>query len=173
MCYFITTTLPPGSDVAAVRALAAPEGSRWVALSNPHVRAQLPQGWVYYALTGAVCDCDSSLVPRDATRGKRLELPRHAAAWSETKRVRWLEQRRALVERAESDAHGDATGWHEYLKAVLRAAGKKPLGLLIHFYRHGVENEEIALERRVSVKVRAMPPTALQTLEPDVLYEFS
>jgi hypothetical protein len=173
MCYFITATLPPGADVAAVRALVAPEGSSWSALSNPFVQGQLPKGWGYYCITGSLCDCRSALVRGDAARGKTLRLPRRAAAWSEAKRNRWLEQRGLLVEGRESAARGDVVAWHEYLKRVLRAAGTPPVGVLIHFYRAGIENEDITIARRSPVKVQTTTPTVLQTLEPDVLYEFS
>jgi hypothetical protein len=144
-----------------------------MAVSNPYVQGQLPKGWGYYSLTGSICDCHSALVRGDAARGKPLKWPRQAAAWSETKRNRWLEQRGVLMEGREAAARGDVAAWHEYLKRVLRAAGKSPLGLLIHFYTAGVETEDIALARRRSLRVQAMPPTTLQALEADVLYEFS
>jgi hypothetical protein len=63
--------------------------------------------------------------------------------------------------------------WHEYLKKVLRAAGQSPVGLLIHYYNAGVDNESIAIVRRAAVNVLGTSPTLLQALEPDVLYEFS
>lgn len=173
MCYFITATLPSGADLASVRALVGPEGSSWAALSNRYVQDQLPKGWGYYGITGSVCDCQSALVRGDAARGKTLKLPRHAAAWSQTKRNRWLEQRGLVIDGRESAARGDLVAWHEYLKRVLRAGGKPPVGLLIHFYKAGVENEEITVARHSTVKVQATPPTILQALEPDVLYEFS
>src|SRR5262245_49618334 len=173
MCYFITATLPSGADLAAVRAVVGPEGSRWTALSNRHVQAQLPKGWGYYGVTGSVCDCQSALVRGDAARGKRLKLPRHAASWSQAKRNRWLEQRGLLIDGREAAVRGDLVAWYEYLKRVLRAGGKPPVGLLIHFYRAGVENDDITVARRSSVEVQSTPPTVLQALEPDVLYEFS
>lgn len=173
MCYFITATLPSGADLAAVRAVAAPEGSTWAPLSNGHVQAQLPSGCAYYGVTGSICDCQSALVRGDAAGGKTLKLPRHASGWSQTKRDRWLEQRGALVAGRESAARGDVVAWHEYLKKVLRSAGKSPVGLLIHFYNAGVDNESIAIVRRAAVNVFGTSSTLLQALEPDVLYEFS
>jgi len=173
MCFFITATLPSGADLAAVRAVAGPEGSRWTALSNRYVQDQLPRGWGYYGVTGSVCDCQSALVRGEAARGKTLKLPRHAAGWSQTKRNRWLEQRGVLVDARESAVRGDVVAWYEYLKKVLRAGGKPPVGLLIHFYKAGVENEEITVARRTKVDVQATPPAVLQALEPDVLYEFA
>jgi hypothetical protein len=173
MCYFITATLAPEADLQAVRAVEPPEGSSWVLLSNAFVQAQLPKGSRYYLVTGSACDCQSALVRSEAAGGKTLKLPRHATSWSQSKRDRWLEQRGALMEGRESAVRGDVIAWHEYLKRVLRAAGEAPVGLLIHFYSGGIDAEQIIIARRTPLSVNAMPPAALQSLEPDVLYEFA
>jgi hypothetical protein len=173
MCYFITATLPSGADLASVRAVTAPEGSSWTPLLNPFVRRQLPASWGYYCLTGSNCDCQSALVRSDIVRGKSLKLPRAAARWSQTKQDRWLEQRGHLIAERETAARGDVVAWHEYLKRVLGAVGTPPVGLLIHFYDAGVDNEHIVIARRSAMRVYEIQPATLQTLEPDVLYELS
>jgi hypothetical protein len=173
MCFFITATLPAEADLVAVRTVVGPEGSSWTLLTNAYVQNQLPKGSRYFLLTGSSCDCQSALVRGDVARGKSLKLPRHAAAWTQTKRDRWLEQRGALIEGRESAARGDVIAWHEYLKRVLRSAGRSPVGLMIHFYSGSGDDERLTVTRRPSLVLNAMPPSALQNLEPDVLYEFS
>lgn len=162
-----------GVDVVAIRGLRGPEGAGWQPVTNPHVQAQLPARAVYYLLNGSGCDCQSALVRSGTAGGKELKLPRAAARWTETKRMRWLEQRGVIAEGKEASARGDAIAWFEYLKRVVVLARKGPVGLLIHFYSGGPDNERLTIAHRVSVKLQATSASVLQTLESDILYEFS
>jgi hypothetical protein len=120
--------------------------------------------------------------------------------WGEAKIRRWLEQRaqaaanwtRAEAVRAETrgteireaGGTGEAQRWLETIRELLGGDGEggrageggarvKHVGLLLHQYGGGLQNERITLARSETVSAAALELQTLLELQTDVLYRFT
>lgn len=66
----------------------------------------------------------------------------------------------------------DLTRWLAFVDAVLASSQVAELGLLLHFYRGGIEDEEVTVRERRRVGRDEDRATLLHGMEHDVLYLF-
>ncbi len=178
MCRFVTAVLPAAAPHEALDALARMHGRRFLRLSNPLVTRQLTPGGAYFLTTLGHCDCDEPLGARrmqkedwDAMAGKLARK-----GWSEGKIARAIAQKREQAEAADGvqrrRADDDLTRWLAFVDAVLASGQVDQLGLLLHFYRGGVEDEEVTIRERRRVGRDDDRAALLHGMEQDVLYLF-
>lgn len=178
MCRFVTAVLPAAAPHEALDALARTHGRRFLRLSSPSVTRQLAPGEAYFVTTLGHCDCDEPLGAlrgmRDVGEGMARKLVRKG--WSENKIARAMAQRseHAMatdgVRRRRAD--DDLTRWLAFVDAVLASSQVAELGLLLHFYRGGIADEEVTVRERRRVGRDEDRATLLHGMEHDVLYLF-
>lgn len=187
MCYYITGTLSPESDVGAVRRIAKQHLLRWEPIENSFVLSQLGAGYGYYLTTRGMCDCSTELgshfrldqqaTPADPER-KTKKLRKQG--WSEVKIARWIADQNAVSDRKRlrreelKQVDGpEVKRWIEFVGEVLRRRHTRSIGVLLHFYSGTVEGERIRFVERQLLKQAALKSAVLNQLRDDVLLEVS
>ena len=182
MCYFITTTLPTGSDIEAAASIARQYGRIWEPLNNPFIAPQLDPGEEHFTTTSSHCDCGTKigLCTRPAAgrneraAERKISRLRHKG-WSNAKIERWLSEKRATEKRREKKGL-EVSGvtlieaWEDLLRTLVTQLPIAYVGLLLHWYYGDLQSERINILRRVSVPVSNLNPTFLLEIEEDVLY---
>ena len=178
MCRFVTAVLPAAAPHEALDALARTYGRRFLRLSSSSVTRQLTPGEACFVTTLGHCDCDEPLGALRRTRDDGDDMARKLArkGWSENKIARAMAQKREQaiaahgVQRRRAD--DDLSRWLAFVDAVLASGQVDRLGLLLHFYRGGVEDEEVTVRERRRVGRDDDRAALLHGMEQDVLYLF-
>lgn len=187
MCHFITATLPKGADVDALKDVFRENGFALGLESNAAIQSQLPSGAIYFRPTTAYCDCGTPLGSR-SSRAKHAakESPTEAdvaklrrKGWTQAKIDRWLAQKgeaRQKNERAasqkETDGVADAKAWLRLLITTVESGHTPWVGLLLHFYKRSVSDEEFQVGRVVTARATDLSVDLLLDMDEDVLYRF-
>lgn len=185
MCLYITATLPRDAKLDCVATIFETYKLSFEPVSNPHVLEQLPPGAVYVSTTTSHCDCGSVLGSlggrdKDAPEDYGHELKKlRRKGWGEAKIRRWLGQKGQTREKhvREDEARAGsntpvAQYWVDFIRAVLDSKCTDGVGLLLHFYRAGVEDERVKILRKERVRAGELTPRLLMEMEYDVIYEF-
>jgi hypothetical protein len=179
MCRFVTAVLPAAAPHEALDALARRHGRRFSRLSSPSVTRQLAAGEAYFLTTLGHCDCDEPLGARRRKRdddGEDMVRKLARKGWSDTKIARAMAQKREQAEAADDvqrrRADDGLTRWLAFVDAVLASAQVDELGLVLHFYRGGIEDEEVTVRERRRVGRDDDRAALLHGMEEDVLYLF-
>lgn len=178
MCRFVTAVLPAHAPHEALDALARLHGRRFAPLSNASVTQQLAPGEAWFLTTLGHCDCDEPLGARRMKKADKEERARKLArkGWSDGKIARALAQKREQAESADGvqrrRADDGLTRWLAFVDAVLASDQVRELGLLLHFYGGGLEDEEVTIRQRRRVGRSEDRAALLHGMEQDVLYLF-
>ena len=170
MCPFVTAVIGGGADLSRLNAIAHKHHRWFTPLVNdsvePHLRKD--ESYVSTLARRAMCDCGTGLgwLPSELARapkpvGGDAEIAKlRRKGWSEAKISRWLESRThdrrtwnpPSPEQLASDTQNDS--WLALAEEVLAERGVSSFGLMVHWYRSGLENripfkgrEEVALSR--------------------------
>ena len=185
MCHYITVTLPQNVDADSVALIFESYKLGFELISNPHVSAKLEPGDLYLLTTRGHCDCGTALgtlngsAARDDLSYERELKKFRKQGWSEAKINRWLEQKEQTKEKHLREDEALAKGstleldqWVRLITDVLTSGYARRIGLLLHMYHGGIENERIGILRRDKVKLADLTTELLIRIEEDVVYEF-
>jgi hypothetical protein len=178
MCRYVTAVLPANAPHEALDVLARTHGRRFSRLSSPSVAPQLKSDEAYFLTTLGHCDCDEPVGARHAKEQDWDEMARKLArkGWSEGKVARAVAQKREQAEAADGvqrrRADDDLARWVAFVDAVLTSGQVRELGLLLHFYGGGLEDEDVTIRERRRVGVAEDRAALLHGMEQDVLYLF-
>ena len=156
MCHFITAVVGGCADVSRLNVIAN-KYHRWLTpIDNASVQPFLAKGETYFSTLrrGATCDCGTSLgwwTQQRQRAPKPLSADAEAAkfrrkGWTENKISRWLESKhldRRMspppdLDETVSDTRND--NWLSMAHEYLDEADVTSFGLLVHWYRSGLEN---------------------------------
>ena len=184
MCYYITGLLAAGGDAAQVRRIAEDFHLRWEPIENPSIKKLLRPGETYHYTTWDICDCGTTLgsgrtdLARPRNHDRKVAQLRKQG-WSAAKIDRWLADREVVATRkglakAERAAlpGPDAQRWADLFTTVLTSKAATSIGLLLHWYKRGVENERFDNLKAQSVTKDELSPEFLGRIDEDVLYRF-
>lgn len=176
MCHFITLAAPQGHQNAVSLALSA-HGRVARMINNSGLANLLPQGAVQF-LTTRTCDCGTVLGRRQATSLEAASAHAKEVArlkkkgWSDSKIARSLADKKSALATSTARKPSDSFQlWADVIGELLAHGTVGYVGLFLHFYREGLEEELVEL------KVRQTPPglpiaDALRSLEEDELVLF-
>ena len=182
MCHFITALVPPEADRDALI-----RRTGWREIENPSVRAQIGPADLCLLTTRAMCDCGTplgSLAERNpAAAAGDLDAEarkRRKQGWSEAKIRRWLAEKsgqaekQGRVEAARTEqAARDVRRWVDLLTEILHTGLTPRIGLLLHWYRMGVETERVPIKRQEWLDFADLTGDRLLRIEEDVVYHFA
>lgn len=190
MCQFITAILPNDADAAEVAAAFRRHGRACTAYVNATLAAQIGSAESTYCTTPGHCDCGTLLGSAvieavaddrdgdDAPDSRGIEAARlRRKGWSESKIERALMQRDEAKARPIAPRRGEQpqTGldvWSTMIREVLALPGTAYVGLLVHGYRGGIHDEEIALQDRQVIRAGHLSEAALASMRADTIHEF-
>ena len=156
MCTIITGCIPKGISLNAVNAIARKElGFPFQVCANDFVQKQLLKDECYIAKASHECDCDTLLgiYPR-----------RKQMSWSDELIEEFLADKKQVNE------HANLKKWQGFILKLLDTTKMKQFGILLHWYSHGVHNEEIAITKRITVPKSRFSAQTLLEMEEDTLY---
>ena len=183
MCRFITAVLSADTSLQASKPLLDKYEMSFKEIKNSFVEAQL-DGDRYVRATRSPCDCNSALGSAHGQH-EAAKVVTHFAdidklrkkGWSHHKIERWLAEKSGSLERHQqqdqSKNHAELTQWREFIRDLLSEGFTERLGLLLHMYTGRLEDEQIQIKRIECLPLSEQFETALQTMEPDVLYMVS
>lgn len=184
MCHFVTAVIGATGSTEQLNAIAA-KHHRWLELvENQSVRPFLRSSERYYSTTPrkARCDCGTTLgwAARESLRApKPLDVEAETRklqrkGWGQSKISRWIEAKQQDQQTWEPPSAQDLGAdklnedWLRLIDDMLSEASVSSFGLLLHWYRGGLEARLPIRERRETSPSRA----ALATMEEDTLYVF-
>ena len=185
MCHFVTAVIGGTAPLAKLNAIAERHHRLFTPVESDSVEPYLRKNEVYFSTLPrrAMCDCGTSLgwLPRDLKRmpkaaGGDAEVAKlRRKGWGETKISRWLEAKDRdsqtwkppSPESIASDRQND--DWLSMAKEVLAEPDVSSFGLMVHWYKSGLENR-ILMKGREDV---LLSRSVLASMEDCKLYVFS
>ena len=185
MCYFVTAVIGGTAPLTRLNAIAERHRRLLSSIESDSVAPYLRKNEIYFSTLPrrAMCDCGTSLgwLPRDL---KRMPKPAGGDAetaklrrkgWSETKISRWLQAKehdrqtwnQPSPEAIASDRQNDE--WLSMAEEILAEAAVSSFGLMVHWYKSGLENR-IPMKGREDVRLSR---SVLASMEDCKLYVFS
>lgn len=169
-----------------MRRLAKLSLLKWEPLDNPGVIKQLCEGERYYFTTGGMCDCGTEIgmaIRMDAALGSREPDLSHELkklkkkGWSESKIERWIEQTKVVATRRHEEAaarlsgpHPEVDRWIQFVSTVLKEKHAEWVGILVHWYRGGLNTEGINAGNRRWLTLAELTEDYLLNADEDTLH---
>lgn len=190
MCQFITAILPNDADAAELTATFRRHGRVCIAYVNATLAAQIGRAESSYYTTPGHCDCGTLLgstaieAAADSRDGggarddREIEVARlRRKGWSESKIERALMQRgearsRPVSPRRSEQLQTSLGVWCALIREALTSPHTAYIGLLLHDYRGGINDEEIALHDRQVIRVGSLSEATLASVCADTIQEF-
>lgn len=185
MCHFITGLIDRQTTLDDLNKVGHDNAIIFDKCDNDFVRAQLKTNEDYIVKRTKFCDCGTHLgltartSAPDTTRVEKREVDKlKRKGWSETKIQRWLTDREKTIEkdkvkydRIVNGVHVDIENWIDYLNKIFTETKIQHFGLLLHWYKGGLESERIKLKDRIKVRLNELTPDTLLKMDEDVIYE--
>lgn len=190
MCQFVTAILPNDADAAELAAVFRRHGRACTAYVNATLAAQIGRVESSCYTTPGHCDCGTPLGStaieaaadsRDGgdTRDEReIEVARlRRKGWSESKIERTLIQRdeakaRPIAPRRGEQLQTSLDVWSALIREALASPRTAYIGLLVHNYRGGINDEEIVLQDRQVIRMGKLSDATLASMRNDAIHEF-
>ncbi|MFX1387445.1 MAG: hypothetical protein ACFE9M_09535 [Promethearchaeota archaeon] len=184
MCFYITTTLPESTNIESLRNIFDRYNMAFYLINNDNLTPQFRQGELYFRATKEYCDCDTSLgfLNRERDYQKLLNSKKvktlRRKKFNEAEIDEWI--RKKLQKKSphikktitERERQLDIERWKNFILDVLNSKKVSHIGILKHWYKYGLQEEEIILKRTEKMNIDEIKIEFLLNLEEDVLYEF-
>lgn len=186
MCHFVTAVMSADGDENATRRIAKGSLLRWDRIVNLAVSTALQTGESYYFTTRGMCDCGTAIgiANRNDIRLAEPDFVREAKklrkkGWGEHKIERWLAERKTDYDRKRDEAIATnrdspfgVQNWVDFIRQTIESGAASSIGLLLHWYSRGLEDERISIKRRDSFHISELTNERLLQVEEDVIYLF-
>ncbi len=184
MCFYITTTLPKDTNIDSIKTILDRYNMAFSPINNINLSSQLRPGELYFRATKDYCDCDTSLgiLNRESDYQMLLSSKKvktlKKKKWTESEIDEWIRKKlqkkpshskRSITEK---ERQLDIDRWINFILEIINSNKATRIGILKHWYRYGLYDEEIKLKRNIKLYIDEVKPELLLDLEDDVLYEF-
>jgi len=175
MCQYITLTLPKDTDLESIKPVFEKFGLTQKVIHNQFVEEQIRKKDYYISSTSNMCDCGSVI----ASNSKQLSTDQRYKSdiqrmkkkgWSDTKINRWIEQKQNGVH--DKELLEDNNRWTSFIQEITNEKQVVRVGILIHWYSLGLEEEKIEIKEIQNIKVDAITEDTLEKLDYDKMYYF-
>ncbi|MFM7855005.1 MAG: hypothetical protein ACKO96_24535 [Flammeovirgaceae bacterium] len=185
MCHFITGLIDKQTTLDDLNKVGHDNAITFDKCDNAFVRVQLKTNEDYIVKRAKFCDCGTHLglatrtKSPDNSRVEKREVDKlKKKGWSETKISRWLTDREKTIEkdkaRYDRIVNGvdiDIENWINYLNQVFKETKIQHIGLLLHWYKGGLESERIKVKDRIRIRINDLTGDTLLKMDEDVIYE--
>ena len=185
MCHFISGVIDGQTSIDDLNKAGQGHNITFNRCDNDFVIKQLKSSETYIVKNSKVCDCGTELglLTRmnspEVFRVEKSEIEKLIKkGWSESKINRWtedrkkdLEKKRKIYNNMASRQHTDVENWVAYIKKLFESTTINHFGLLLHWYKGGLENERIELKERKRLKVTEINEDILLKMNEDVIYD--
>ena len=182
MCFYITATLPIDTEIENFKQILDSYNMAFSSVNNNTIKSQLPPKVHYFRATKNYCDCDTSLglFNRSNEYQKLLNSKKVKALrkkkWTQDQIDEWIQEKLKKTPQSqkrfltEAEKQKDIERWRDFILKITKSV--KRIGLLKHWYKDSIENEEIIIKRKENIKIKDLSIDYLFNIEEDVLYEF-
>ena len=184
MCFYITATLPKGTDLNKFRHDIEKFEMAFKVIQNDNINSQLRPGELYLRATKSYCDCDTILGSlnrqneyQTLLNSKKVKTLRKKK-WTDEEIDNWINQKlknkKGEVGRklTQNERNSEVERWHQFILNILENSNVSHVGILKHWYHGALEDENITLKETRRIQNRNITPDFLLNLEEDILYEF-
>ncbi len=181
MCYYISTIISNDYAIEDLNFVGGEYGFSFEACNNEFVQKQLKFNQKYLIKNCVYCDCGTTLgglhrIKNSEVRIERRDLEKiKKKGWSETKIKHWIENKQKAIEnnRRKTDIYINKIScfdWLEFIKELFVKTNIKHFGVLLHWYKGGVESERIKINEVVHIHISNLTENDLLTIEDDKIY---
>jgi hypothetical protein len=178
--------LPKGTKIDSILPIFNKYEMAYNQVNNEFVKSQLRSGELYFRPTQGYCDCDTVLGSLDTSQkhealvdSKKVRKLRKKG-WSEEDINNWITEKvnKERNKKQKKDKYWpefknqQASRWINFLHQLLDSGLTSRIGLLIHWYKGGLESEQIKIKKKLMIDVNSLNIEILMNLKEDVLYEF-
>jgi len=184
LCYYITATLPDDVNLEELKAIFNEFDMEFSLINNYNVKSQLRRNELYLRATKSYCDCDTVLGSQNCSqeyenliKSKKVKTLKKKK-WSEEQIHNWImnkimfKKHKKTLGKIPAEVDQEIDKWINFISTLLNTRKIKRIGILKHWYRGGLENEEFLIKNTERVNFKEINPDLLLNLEVDVLYEF-
>lgn len=184
MCFYITATLPKGTQVDEIKEILDLYQMKFSEIDNHIVKSQLRPGELYFRATKEYCDCDTMLGSLNSlqdfqtiSKSKKVKALKKKN-WSEESINQWINEKLKKNQKKSNEKFTPAerkerlSRWTNFLYALLDKKKVSRIGFLKHWYKKGLEDEEINIKKTQKIAINQVKPELLLNLSEDILYEF-
>jgi hypothetical protein len=184
MCFYITSTLPKDTDIESIRPILNQYNMAYTPIKNNNLDKQLRPDELHFRATKDYCDCDSSLGFQNRDReyqellnSKKVKTLRKKK-WTEIEIDEWIKKKlknkpphtkRSITE---NERQLDVNRWIDFISEIINKKIVSRIGVLKHWYTHGLQNEEFNITKTVKLHLDELTSELLVNLAEDVLYVF-
>ena len=182
MCYYLTATLPKETNLLSLNPILEKFNMSFTPIQNKTIETQLRPGELYFRATKKYCDCDTVLGSRNRPqeyekllKSKKIKTLRKKQ-WSDEQIEDWIMEKIATkshkrgLKKTTQEIDEEINSWIDFVQNILK--NNKRIGLLKHWYKASLDNEEIQLKKTEQLNLVDLTAEKLLKLEEDVLYEF-
>jgi hypothetical protein len=160
MCFYITATLPKGTQISKLRNILDEYELELSQIDNSMLISQLRSGELYLRATKSYCDCDTVLGSlnslqdfQNLSKSKKVKNLRKKK-WSEEAIHKWIndrlkkkeEERRKKLNPTEVDLK--INNWLNFLHRLLDNKTVSRIGLIKHWYTKDLANEVVKIKKK-------------------------
>jgi len=184
LCYYISATLPKETKLEELKAIFNKFDMEFSLLNNYNVKSQLRPNELYLRATKSYCDCDTVLGSQNRSqeyenliKSKKVKTLKKKK-WSEEQIHNWImnkikvKQHKTALGKIPAEVDQEIDKWINFMSTLLNTGKIKRIGILKHWYKAGLENEEFLIKNTERINFKEINPVFLLNLEVDVLYEF-
>lgn len=184
MCFYITATLPEGSQLENLGSIFNKYEMEFSKIHNNKVKSQLRPKELYFRATKSYCDCDSILGSLnqqqeyqklyDSKKVKTLKKKK----WSEERIKNWIEDKlknkdpKKRNKLTPIEIEKKLNRWTKFIQEILNNKTVSRIGIIKHWYSGGLEDEQIIIKKTIKIPLNQITHELLLNLPEDTLYEF-
>ncbi len=183
MCFYITATLPKGTQIENIREILELYKMEFSEIQNHFVQAQLRAGELYFRATKDYCDCDTVLGSLNSlkdfqtiSKSKKIKALKKKN-WTDEEINNWINEKVRTKQIKNSkkfipvERNERLNRWIHFFHEILDDKKVSHIGILKHWYSRGLENEEIKIRKTQRISINEVNPDLLLNLYEDTLYE--
>lgn len=184
LCYYITSTLPEKTNLDDLKPIFVEFNMDFSPIENKKIKSQLRPGDLYLRATKDYCDCDSVLGSNNPLqqyqkliKSKKVKTLKKKGCTNEQIQ-NWIRGKiksklhKSSRKKVPIEVNQEIEKWIKFIINLLETYNLKRIGLLKHWYKLGIENEDFNIKGTKRIPINEINSEFLLKLEEDVLYEF-
>lgn len=184
MCHFISGLIEKQTPIEVLNQVGLEYAITFDKCDNDFVKSQLHTNEQYLIKSTKSCDCGTQLgliarleMPGEM-RIEKKELDKlEKKGWSAGKIDRWKTERNKTFEkdkirysRMVNADHLDVANWMKYLDTLFTNTNISYVGLLLHWYKGGLQTERIKIKGRIEIQRMDLTHESLLNMKEDIIY---
>ncbi|MFN8673714.1 MAG: hypothetical protein U0457_16760 [Candidatus Sericytochromatia bacterium] len=185
MCHYISCVIQSSFKLEDLNYIGKKYSKNFSSCNNYYIYKQLDNNENYLIKNSKHCDCGTELgilqrnfnhINSKRIKNNSLEKLKNKG-WSDSKIKRWLEDKNRLISKEKkkmdnfySNDNLDIKSWINFIKDLFIETEIKKFGLLLHWYKGDVNNENIKLLNKILIHLSELDEDKLLQINEDTLY---